>query len=142
MILFSLPSSPSYFIRIDLFADGNDFSWETVERGRNTYYQKQLAIQITSQITQINSLIISALNIYLNIGQNLTMNTSSVFMSLETTSISSLPNKLIQQVGNAQIRMPSHFTLSTNNSSSSISVRVRLLQMCLFFNSLFSLCLV
>jgi hypothetical protein len=107
-----------------LFADGNDFSWETIENGRNTYYQQQMANQIISQVSQTNSLITSALNVHLNIGQNLTMNTPSVFMSLETTSISSLTNKIIQQVGNAQIRIPSRFNLFTN-SSSSISVRVR-----------------
>jgi Fe-S cluster assembly scaffold protein SufB len=83
-----------------------------------------MANQIISQVSQTNSLITSALNIHLNIGQNLTMNTPSVFMSLETASIESLANKLIQQVGNAQLRIPSRFYLSTN-SSSSISVRVR-----------------
>jgi hypothetical protein len=107
-----------------LFASNNDFSWETIEKGRNIYYQKQMANQINSQVTQTTSLITSALNIHLNIGQNHTMNTPSVFMSLETASISSLSNKLIQQVGNAQIHIPSQFTLSSNGSSP-ISVRVR-----------------
>jgi len=55
------------------------------------------------------------------------MNTSSVFMSLETTSIASLSNKVIQQVGDAQIRIPSSFTLATNDSTS-ISLRVCLNQ--------------
>jgi hypothetical protein len=25
----------------DLFADGTDFSWNTIQTGRNAYYQKQ-----------------------------------------------------------------------------------------------------
>jgi hypothetical protein len=31
-----------FCICIDLFADGNDFSWETIEKGRNIFYQKQM----------------------------------------------------------------------------------------------------
>ena len=26
----------------DLFADGNDFSWEAIEKNRNIYYQKEM----------------------------------------------------------------------------------------------------
>ncbi len=112
-----------FYLKIDLFASNNDFSWETIQQGRNNYYQKQMAQQINNEITETISLITSSLNIHLNIGQNLIMNTSSVFMSLETTSISSLTNKLIQQVGNAQIRIPSNFNLITNDDTS-ISLRV------------------
>jgi hypothetical protein len=64
-----------------------------------------------------------SLMVHLNIGQNQTMNTSSVFLSVETTSIESLSNKVIQQAGNAQIRIPSSFNLSTNDNTS-ISLRV------------------
>jgi hypothetical protein len=110
-------------VSIDLFADGNDFSYETIEKNRNIYYQKQTANQIINQVTEITSLITSALNIHLNIGQNLTMNTPSVFMSLETISIKSLENKQIQQVGDAHIRLPASFY--TNLSSNTIiSLRV------------------
>ena len=106
-----------------MFADNNDFSWETVEKGRNNYYQKQMADTIQTQSTETISLMTSALNVHLNIGQNLTINSSSVFLSVETTSISSLSNKLIQQIGDAQIRIPSSFSLTTEDSSS-ISLRV------------------
>jgi hypothetical protein len=77
------------------------------------------------------SALTSALNIHLNIGQNSTMNTSAAFMSLETlSSIQSLSNKKIQQVGNAQIHLP---TLNMNHSGT-ISLQVR----CLFaFSRLF-----
>ncbi len=69
------------------------------------------------------SLLTSALNINLNIGQNLTMNTSSIFMSLETISIKSLSNKMIQPVGNAQIQLPSNLNSDFDNDET-ISLRV------------------
>jgi hypothetical protein len=108
---------------IDLFANGNDFSWETIEKNRNIYYQKQLANQISTQTTQTMALLTSTLNIHLNLGQNLTTNTSSVFMSLETISTTSLSNKLIEQVGNAQIQIPSNFEINSTDDNS-ISLRV------------------
>ncbi|CAF3130688.1 unnamed protein product [Rotaria sp. Silwood2] len=106
----------------NLFAYNNDFSWETIQKGRNSYYQKQMADQINTQTTETISLITKALNIHLNIGQNLIMNTSSILLSVETISIDALSNKLIQQVGNAQIRIPPNFTLTTNDNTS-ISLR-------------------
>jgi cysteine sulfinate desulfinase/cysteine desulfurase-like protein len=108
---------------IDLFADGNDFSWETIQKGRNIYYQKQSANQITNQVNKIISLLTSTLNIHLNIGQGLIMNTSEVFMSLETKSIESLSNKLIQQVENAQIQFPSNVNSNLSNNAR-ISIQV------------------
>jgi hypothetical protein len=69
------------------------------------------------------SLLTSALNIDLNIGQNLTMNTSSIFMSLEIISIKSLSNKMIQPVGNAQIQLPSNLNSDFDNDQT-ISLRV------------------
>jgi hypothetical protein len=111
----------NFYLCIDLFMDGNDFSYETVQQGRNKYYQKQTADTITSQVTQIISLVTTALNHHLNIGQNLTINTPSVFMSLETLSVQSLSNKQIQQVGNAQIRLPSNLNINQNTT---VSLRV------------------
>ncbi len=84
-----------------------------------------MANQVYLQTTQTLSLLTSALNIHLNIGQNLIMNTSSVFLSLETTSLNSLSNKLIKQIGNAQIQMPSNFKLNSTDNTS-ISLRVNL----------------
>ncbi len=94
----------------------NDLSWED---------QKQISDKINDQSIKTVSLLTSALNIHLNTGQNLTMNTSSVFVSLEPVSIKSLSNKLIQQVGTAYIQIPSEFELnSTNNTSLSIRVSI------------------
>ncbi len=112
---------------VDLFADGNDFSWETIEKNRNIYYQTQLANTITNQVNEIISKLTSSLNIHLNIGQGLTMNSSEAFMSLETKSIQSLSNKLVKQVGNAQIHLPENLNTNISNDST-VSIRV-----CFFF---------
>ncbi|CAF4521529.1 unnamed protein product, partial [Rotaria sp. Silwood2] len=121
---------------LNLFANGNDFSIETIEKNRNIYYQKQLANEITLQTNKIISLLTSSLNIHLNIGQNSIMNRSEAFMSLETISINSLSNKQIQQIGNAQFNIPSNFNLNTNNNST-ISIRSMMTPLAPFGNSKF-----
>jgi hypothetical protein len=83
-----------------------------------------MAEQISTQSKETLSLITNSLMNHLNVGQNQIVNSSSVFLSVETTSIGSLPNKIIQQAGDAQIRIPSSFTL-TSDGSTSISLRVR-----------------
>ena len=113
----------------DLFADGNDFSWTTIEKNRNLYYQQQLAEKVSDQATGIVSLLTSALNIHINIGQNFTINTSSVFMSLETLSVESFSKKVIQPVGSAQIHLLSN--LYSNHST--ISLRVCFIDFSLIF---------
>jgi hypothetical protein len=75
------------------------------------------------------SLLSSTLNIQLNIGQNSSINTSEVLMSMETLSSKSLSNKIIQQVGNARIQFPLNLNLNNNGAislrvSSFLSVRV------------------
>jgi hypothetical protein len=119
-------------IYLDLFADGNDFSQETISKNRNIYYQKQTANQITIQTTETISLVTNALNIHLNIGQNIKMNSSSIFMSLETASFESLSNKLIEQIESAQIHIPTNFN-SNLNKNKTISLRV-----CFFFFYLYT----
>lgn len=66
------------------------------------------------------ALLTSALKVHINIGQNLSINTPSAFMSLETLSMESLSNKEIQQVGQAKISLPI-FNLNNNQI---ISLRV------------------
>ncbi|CAF4314113.1 unnamed protein product, partial [Adineta steineri] len=114
----------SAWSNLNLFSDENDFSTETIEKNRNIYYQKQLANQINSQVTQMISLLTGSLNIHLNIGQKYRMNTSQSFVSLETISIASLKDRLVKQVENAQFHIPSDFILNTT-SNSSISLRSR-----------------
>jgi len=99
------------------------FQRKIIEKNRNIYYQSESANEIISQVNQIISLLTFSLNIHLNIGQSSIINTSEVFMSLETISIDSLLNKQIKQVGNAQIHIPSNFNLNTTNNST-MSLRV------------------
>ncbi|CAF1261744.1 unnamed protein product [Adineta steineri] len=110
----------SEWSNLKLFANGNDFSSETIEQNRNIYYQKQLANQITNQATQTISLLTSALNIHLNIDQNMTLNSSSIFFSLQTISSESLADKLIEYTENAYIRIPSTFNTNTTVSIQAI----------------------
>lgn len=109
---------------IDLFADKNDFSWETIQKNRNKYYQSQMAILVNSAVKETMSFITSALSIHMNVGQNLLIDSSTVFMSIERTPAASLANRIIEQVGGAQIRIPSTLTLITDDNTS-ISIRVR-----------------
>ena len=109
--------------RKDRFPDRNDFSWETIQKNRNLYYQKQTAERIRYQTSETASLLTLALNNHLNIGQNITMNTSSIFMSIETFPIESLANKRLEPIRNVQITLPS--TFNTNfTSNRTVSLRV------------------
>ncbi|UJR17142.1 hypothetical protein I4U23_004038 [Adineta vaga] len=109
----------SSWSNLNLFGDGNDFSWSTIEKNRNVYYQKQLANEIVSKTKEIISLMTLSLNVHLNREQSLVLNTSEVLMSLERTSFESLVNK---QIGNAQINLPS--TIQTEfNTNQTISIR-------------------
>jgi hypothetical protein len=78
---------------------------------------------IAAQVTETLSSITTTLNVQMNIGQSVVMNTTEVFVSMETASIASLSNKLIQQVGNSQIHIPSIFNSSLNNNAS-VSLQV------------------
>lgn len=51
-----------------------------------------MANEINNQITQTISLLTLSLNIHLNLEQNLTINTSEIFMLLKIVSFSSLMN--------------------------------------------------
>jgi hypothetical protein len=86
----------------------NDYD-DLIILSENIYYQNQLANEITRQGTEIIRLLTSSLNIHLNLEQNLILNTSEVFLSLETISIQSLSNKTVKQVGNGQIYFPEIF---------------------------------
>ena len=90
MILLCFSYIQHSIVNLDVFAD---------ETTRNLYYQQQTATELTKQLNQMISSLTSVINLYLNIGQNSTMNTSQVFMSLQTASVQSLANQQIQQVG-------------------------------------------
>lgn len=110
--------------RLDLFGDRNDLSDETIAKLRDNYFQKEMSKKVHALSEEAVYWITAALNVHLNLGQSLIMNTSEVFMSLETLSMESLSNKLVKQIENAQIRLP--FKLTSNISNDTIiSLRVR-----------------
>ena len=74
-----------------------------------------MANYIDHQTRKTLSLLTSALNIHLNLGQHFTLNTSSAFMSLETVSMEFLANKTIE--------FPSNINWNPNNNQT-ISLRV------------------
>ena len=61
---------------------------------------------------------------HLNVGQNITINTSSVFMSIEKLTIQALPRRTIRQSENAHIQLPHTIHINVTDGSS-ISLRVR-----------------
>ena len=77
-------------------------------------------------MNKIISKVTSILSIHLNIGQSFIMNTSEVFMSFETTSVESLPNKQIDLIENAHIHLPSTIKINPNDS------QIVLLRVCSF----------
>ena len=110
---------------VDYYADFQS-EWanlETIENNRNLFHQKQAAKRISSEVTQTLTLLTSALNVHLNIRQNLTMQSSSMIVSLQTEALQSIPDGVIQQVGKGRIRLPSNFT-STCNRNQTVSLRV------------------
>ncbi|UJR24498.1 hypothetical protein I4U23_005873 [Adineta vaga] len=104
----------------NFFANGDDFSMETIEKNRNIYYQKQMANEIGNKFSQTLSSITNILQLHLNIDQKILINTSSIIYSLEKISIYSLSNKFIELSSNSRIKFPSTFQLLTINDTKSI----------------------
>lgn len=112
---------------LDLFADGDDFSSETIEKNRNLFFQQQLATDISTEMNQASSLLTSMLNLHLNVGQNFTVNTSQVIMSLQTFSLDSLTSN--ESVTNNGITLPSSALINMTRQQSTVI----LVQVSLFF---------
>ena len=110
----------------DLFADGNDFSWATIIKGRNAVLQKQMADEVQRQVDEASSLLTDALSIHLNVGQNFTMSTSSTFIALGKVSMESFSHGLHSQVAGGVVLLPSALFSTKQTSNSPVSSRVRL----------------
>ena len=91
---------------------------EWLKVDKNTYYQQKIADQVANQMNELVSRLTSTLNIHINVGQQLVINTSEVFMSLESQTMQSLSNK---QFIDGLIRFPS---ITTNQNNSKIFIRV------------------
>ena len=110
-------------LRKDLFADGDDFSWATMIKGRNAFFQKQTADHVQNQVDEATSLLTDALSIHLNVGQNFTTNTSSTFLALGKMSIESFSQRMQSQVAGGQVLLPSSL-FSNQTRKSPVSARV------------------
>ena len=86
-------------------------------------YQKRLAYQINEQMRQTLSLLTQALHIHLNTGQNFTMNTVSIVMTVGRLSLGSLLNQNMQQNGSGYIHLPAHM-YSNRTLDTAVSFRV------------------
>jgi hypothetical protein len=100
-------------VRLDLVDDG-----EEIERAQNLFYQSQVSRRVSKQMTDVVNLLTRALNIHLNLEQQFTLNTSNIFISLETLKGESLIGKEIQSVHNARLHLLSSSCLSFSLSSS------------------------
>ncbi|UJR13335.1 hypothetical protein I4U23_000353 [Adineta vaga] len=118
----------------NLFADDNDFSWETIQKNRNGYYQKKIANELNTKMTELISLLTSTLNLHLNIGQDFNIDTPQVLMTLETKSSQFLSTQFTKQVGSGQVQLPNNFNSNLNNQDK-ISIRSVIEPLASFGNS-------
>jgi hypothetical protein len=91
----------------NLFADGNDFSWETIQKNRNLYYQQQSSNEIVGQMEDVISKAVNILNYHLNVGQTNIISTNSISMVTQKIDLGSLNGLTISPQGGAQITFPS-----------------------------------
>ena len=105
---------------LDLFADGDDFTSNTIDKNRNRYDQQQLVNQIQSQTTGILTLVTKSLQIHLNHGQSRRINSSSVYVSIESISTGSLSSRVIRSIENTYMRLPFNMTLASGNATSAV----------------------
>ena len=121
---FSLfPHTPQRF-HIDYPVDVNDSSRDTVEKSRNLYQQHITAKHIAAHARDTLALLTAALRIHVNIGQRQVVNTSAVFVSLETVSAHALVNRSVNQIGHSHIRLPPRLHLNNTTDDDTISLRV------------------
>jgi len=98
------------------------------ENKKNIYQQKELANQIQNQVKEMISRLNSILNIHLNIGQKSIINTSEVFMSLQSETIKSLSN---QTFANGAIQF---FPMEINQTEKSIRIQSKVEPLASFGN--------
>ena len=90
----------------NLFADGDDFSWETIQKNRNLYYQQQDSNQIVNQIESIVSKAINILSYHMNVGQTNTISTDSISMITTKKTLNELNSFNISAALGTQIILP------------------------------------
>ena len=95
---------------------------------KNIYQQKELANEIENQMKEMINQLNSILNIHLNVGQQSIVNTSEVFMSLQSETIESLSN---QQFAQGSIK----FSQIQTNQTKSIRIQSKIEPLASFVNS-------
>ncbi|CAF4796845.1 unnamed protein product, partial [Rotaria socialis] len=85
---------------------------------RNLDEQNLITKIIANQVNETMTTITAALKVHLNVGQNMTVNTTAVFVSWEMGLKTFLINKTIHPFDHAQIRLPS--TLNSNLSDNDV----------------------
>jgi hypothetical protein len=135
----------------NLFADGDDFSWETIQKNRNLYYQQQSSNQIIDEVEDTLSKAVNILSYHMNIGQTNIISSDSISMITEKMTIGNLTSLTISQADGTQINLPpiSFCTLlfinqsCTNNTAITINVTFfifcRIYFFCLYFRQLYYL---
>ena len=88
------------------FADGDDFSWDTIEKNRNKYYQQQGSNRIAQQVEDTLANTVSALSYHMNIGQRNVIDTPSIAMVTEKIVFNELNSLVLTQPGGSQITLP------------------------------------
>jgi len=99
------------------------------ENEKNIHQQRELARQIETKMKEVISRLNSILNIHLNVGQQSIVNTSEVFMSLQSETIESLSN---QQFAQGLIRFSS---IEINQTEKSIRIQSKIEPLASFSNS-------
>jgi len=90
----------------NLFADADDFSWETIQKNRNLYYQQQSLNSILGDIEQILSETVNALSLHMNIEQVNVISTNALEMRTEKLYISQLNTVDIQPTNDTRLELP------------------------------------
>jgi hypothetical protein len=93
-------SNPNYF------AEGGDFSWQTIQKNRNLYYQQQDSNQIVGQVDDSLLKAVNILSYHMNVGQTNVINTASISMITAKMTINDLNARVITQAGGVQITIP------------------------------------
>ena len=91
----------------NFFADGDDFSWETIQKNRNKYYQQQSSNEVVDQIGNVLSKVVNVLSYHLNVGQSNVISTSSISMITKKQTFDDLNSLTINASAGAQITLPS-----------------------------------
>ena len=93
--------------------------------------RQELARRVSRETTRVFDLLTNAMKIHLNLEQTLEMNTSTLFVRLETVKNDSLKGKKIQTIGEARLHFPNQsLRIENYDPNQYYSLRVSLLRLC------------